>query len=158
MGIGLGTSAAALLGACTRQTVAPAFRYTLLDGSRQDSAGLRGKPVLLQFWATTCAICMSEMPDWVALHEALAPRGLKTLAVAVQADPPARVSMVAESRRLPFDVVIDNTGEIAQAFGDVRATPTGFLIDKLGRIDRRWVGAADFAALHGRIATLLAAA
>jgi peroxiredoxin len=58
----------------------------------------------------------------------------------------------------PFGVVIDNTGAIAKAYGDVQLTPTTFLIDKRGAIVKRYVGEPDFAALHGLVDRLLAEA
>ncbi|MBL8332729.1 MAG: TlpA family protein disulfide reductase, partial [Rubrivivax sp.] len=81
-----------------------------------------------------------------------------TLAVAMSYDPPAYVSRFAESRKLPFGVVIDNTGAIAKAYGDVSITPTTFLLDKKGAVVKRYVGQPDFAALHGLIEKLLAEA
>lgn len=163
---GLGCLAAALttsagwgaLTGCSARTAVPPFDYTLLDGTRYTSDTLRGRVVLVNFWATTCAVCVAEMPQLVALHRTLAPRGLQTLAVAVRHDPPASVSRYAESRQLPFGVAIDNTGTIASAFGEVEATPTTFLIDKRGHIDRRIVGRPDFKDLERRIGSLLAEA
>lgn len=147
-----------LLAACDRRHPAPEFQYTLLDGSRHGSAALRGKVVLVNFWATTCAVCVREMPQIVATHQRFAGRGFETLAVAMRYDPPASVAYYAESRKLPFGVVIDNTGVIARAFDDVRATPTTFVIDKQGRVALRVVGEPDFAALHRRLDALLAEA
>jgi peroxiredoxin len=146
---------AAALGSCGRRDDAPAFDYTLLDGSPAHSSTLHGQVVLVNFWATSCAVCVAEMPQLIDTHRRFAARGLQTLAVAMQYDPPARVVHFAESRRLPFAVVIDNTGHIARSFGDVAATPTTFVIDRRGRIARRWVGRPDFAALHGLLETLL---
>jgi len=144
------------LSGCDRRDDAPRFDYTLLDGREARSSALRGQVVLVNFWATTCAICIAEMPQLVATHRQFAARGLQTLAVAMQYDPPSRVVGFAEASRLPFDVVIDNTGSIARSFGDVAATPTTFLIDRQGRIARRWVGTPDFAVLNRWIETLLA--
>jgi peroxiredoxin len=73
-------------------------------------------------------------------------------------EPPAYVANFAESRRLPFGVAIDNTGSIAKAFGDIRLTPTTFVVDKRGGIVKRYVGEPDFAALHGLLEELLAEA
>ncbi len=143
---------------CGSRETAPPFDYTLLDGTRASSAGLRGKVLLMNFWATSCAVCVAEMPAIVATHQRFRARGYETLAVAMQYDAPARVAGFAESRRLPFGVVIDNTGAIARAFGDVALTPTTFLIDRRGAIARRHVGAPDFAALHAQVETLLAEA
>ncbi len=134
-----------------------AFDYTLLDGVPRHSAGLHGQVVLVNFWATSCAICVREMPRFVATHRQFGPRGLQTLAVAVREDPPALVSSFAQSRGLPFGVAIDNTGAIATAFGGVRGTPTSLLLDRSGRIVWRHEGEPDFDALHLRLAALLGA-
>jgi peroxiredoxin len=149
--------AAPVLGAggCTRQEAMPQFRYTRLDGSVGSSQALRGQVLLVNFWASNCAPCVREMPAFVALHRSCAGRGLQTLAVSMRDDPPARVADFAAARRLPFDVVIDNTGAIAAAFGDVRLTPTTFVIDRRGTIVRRVVGEADFAALQTLVTRLL---
>jgi peroxiredoxin len=150
--------AAAVLPACGRREQAPDFSYTLLDGSPGRSQALRGKVLLVNFWATTCAACVQEMPQIVATHRSFQPRGFDTLAVAMSHDPPAYVAHFAESRRLPFGVVIDNTGAIARAWGDVQITPTSFLVDRRGAIVKRYVGAPDFVALHGLVEQLLAEA
>jgi peroxiredoxin len=147
---------AAGLPGCGRREEAPTFEYTRLDGSPAHSSALRGRVVLVNFWATTCAVCVAEMPQLVDTHQRFAARGLQTLAVAMQHDPPASVVRFAEARRLPFDVVIDNTGSVARSFGDVSATPTLFVIDRRGRIAQRWVGTPDYAAKHGLIEALLA--
>jgi thiol-disulfide isomerase/thioredoxin len=134
-----------------------AFDYTLLDGVARHSAGLQGQVVLVNFWGTRCAICMREMPRLVAIHRQFNPRGLQTLAVAVRDDPPALVASYAQSRALPFDVAIDNTGAIASAFGGVRGTPTSLLLARSRRIVWRHEGELDFDALHARLAALLGA-
>jgi len=153
-------SAAALLAlpGCTRRDTVPDVGYTLLDGRQANTQALRGKVVLVNFWATSCASCVHEMPQIVATHNKFQPRGFETLAVAMQHDAPAAVANFAESRRLPFGVVIDNTGAFARAWGDVRVTPTTVVLDKRGGVARRFVGEPDFAALHGLIEQLLAEA
>lgn len=140
-----------------RERHLPAVDYTLLDGQRANTAGLRGQVVLVNFWATTCSVCVKEMPQIVATHQRFAPQGLQTLAVAMQYDPPAAVDDYAKSRRLPFGVAIDNTGAIARAFGGIDATPTSFVIDKRGVIVAHWLGEPDFPALHQKLAAWLAA-
>lgn len=138
--------------------MAPQINYTLLDGRKASLGDLRGKVVLINFWATSCTSCVAEMPQIVATHEKFKSRGFETLAVAMSYDPPAFVANFAESRKLPFGVVIDNTGAIAQGFGDVRLTPTTFLLDKRGAIVRRYVGPPDFDAVHRQLDQLLQAA
>jgi peroxiredoxin len=135
---------------------APDVAYTLLDGRRAHLSSLRGKVVMVNFWATSCTTCVHEMPQMVATHDKYKSRGYETVAVAMSYDPPAYVANFAESRKLPFEVVIDNTGAVAKSFGDVRLTPTSYLINKRGEIVKRYVGEPDFAALHTLVEKLLA--
>jgi peroxiredoxin len=137
---------------------APDVVYTLLDGQRTSIAGLRGKVVLVNFWATDCAACLHEMPQIAATHARYRRRGYETLAVSMRHDAPASVIAYAQSRGLPFGVAIDNTGEIAARFGNVLLTPTSVLLDKRGRIAERYLGEPDFSALARRIEALLAEA
>ena len=141
---------------CNSRPPAPAFGYTTLDGAQGRTEALRGKVLLVNFWATTCATCIREMPALAALHRRYQRQGLETLAVAMRLDPPAAVADFAEQRGLPFSVVIDNTGAIARAFPDLQATPTAYLIDKRGAIARRYVGEPDFPALQSLVEKLLA--
>jgi len=135
---------------------APNVGYTLLDGSVSSTDRLRGKVVLVNFWATDCAPCVHEMPQIAATHEKFKARGYETLAVAMSYDPPAYVIDFAQSRKLPFGVVIDNTGAFAKSFDAVRFTPTSVLINKRGEIVKRFVGELDFVALDALVEKLLA--
>jgi len=142
----------------TRATgsMAPSVGYTLLDGRQSSTDALRGKVVLVNFWATDCAPCVQEMPQFIAMHQKFGARGLETLAVAMRHDPPALVIRFAEQRRLPFGVVIDNTGAVAKSFDEVQVTPTSVLINKRGEIVQRIVGEPDFEALNALVEKLLA--
>ena len=135
---------------------APDAAFTRLDGSRSSVAQLKGQVVLVNFWATSCTTCVHEMPQVVATHERFKARGFETLAVAMSYDPPASVIHFAESRRLPFTVVIDNTGSVARSFGPIEGTPTSVLLNRRGEIVRRYVGAPDFVALQALVDQLLA--
>jgi peroxiredoxin len=147
-----------LLAGCAKREIAPDVAYTLLDGSKSTLKAQRGKVLLVNFWATSCTTCVHEMPQIVATHQKFKGLAFDTLAVAMSYDPPVYVDNFVKSRQLPFGVVIDNTGEIAGRFGDVRLTPTTFLIDKRGGIVKKYVGEPDFAALHQLIGELVAEA
>jgi len=144
------------LGRSATHESAPQVTYTLLDGQQLSTDKLKGQVVLVNFWATSCTTCVAEMPEIMATHEKYKARGYQTVAVAMSYDPPAYVSNFAQTRKLPFGVAIDNTGAIAKGFGDVRLTPTSFLINKRGEIVKRYVGAPDFEALHTLVERLLA--
>lgn len=140
------------------QQLPEGLQLALLDGRRLGRAELRGQVLLVNFWATSCAVCVAEMPDLAALHLRWQPRGLQTFAVAMPYDPPARVAAFAEQRQLPFGVVIDLGGAVSRGLGPVEATPTTLLVDRDGRIVERVLGRPDFAALDRRIGALLGAA
>ena len=146
----------AALAGCA-QDAAPESTFVLLDGSRQTTADMKGKVTLVNFWATSCTTCVAEMPQIVATHDKFKARGYETIAVAMQYDPPSYVVNFAETRKLPFKVAIDNTGAVAKAWGDVKLTPTTYIVNKQGEIVKRYVGAPDFAELHKLIEKLLAA-
>ena len=139
-----------------QRELVPSVSYVLLDGARADSSQWKGKVMLVNFWATSCTTCVREMPQIVATYEKFKGRGFDTLGVAMSYDPPAFVANFAESRKLPYGIAIDNTGEIARQFGRVQLTPTTLLINKRGEIVKRYVGEPDFAALHGLVEQLLA--
>ena len=154
----LGLALGLALSACGGRDPAPNFSYTLLDGARLSTQALRGKVVLVNFWATSCVTCVKEMPALMSTHRKYQAQGFETLAVAMSYDPPAHVFNFAQSRELPFGVVIDNTGAIAKAFSNVRLTPTTYLIDKRGAIAKRFVGEPDLVELHRLVEKLLAEA
>ena len=138
------------------QQAAPSSTFVLLDGSQQTTADLRGKVTLVNFWATSCTTCVAEMPDIVRTYDKYRGQGFETLAVAMSYDPPSYVVNFAESRKLPFKVAIDNTGAVARAWGDIKITPTTYIVNKRGEIVKSYVGAPDFAELHRLIEKLLA--
>ena len=141
---------------CSGAQAAPESTFVLLDGSKQSTADMKGKVTLVNFWATSCVTCVAEMPEIIATYNKYQSRGYDTLAVAMSYDPPSYVVNFAETRKLPFKVAIDNTGTVAKAWGDVQLTPTTFLVNKRGKIVKRYVGTPDFAALHQLIEKLLA--
>jgi len=138
------------------RSAAPESTFVLLDGSSQTTADLRGKVTLVNFWATSCTTCVAEMPEIIATHNKYHAKGFDTLAVAMSYDPPSYVVNFAESRKLPFKVALDNTGAVAKAWGDVRLTPSTFIVNKRGEIVKSFVGAPNFPELHQLIEKLLA--
>ena len=147
---------AAFLSGCSGVQAAPESTFVLLDGSKKTTADLKGKVTLVNFWATSCVTCVAEMPKVIATYNKYHARGYDTLAVAMSYDPPSYVVNYTETRQLPFNVAIDNTGAAARAWGNVQLTPTTFLVDKRGQIVKQYVGEPDFAALHQLIEKLLA--
>jgi peroxiredoxin len=128
----------------------------LLDGSIRTTADLRGKVTFVDFWATSCTTCVAEMPKMVATYDKYKNQGFDTLAVAMSYDNPSYVVNYAKTRKLPFQVAIDNTGAVAKAWGNVQLTPTSYLVNKRGEIVKRYVGEPNYAELDRLIEKLLA--
>jgi len=143
------------LSGCTSREPAPQSSFLLLDGSTLASSALKGKVTLVNFWATTCTSCVAEMPELVQTFQKYQGRGFETVAVAMSYDPAEWVLNFSRSRQLPFKVALDHNGELARQWGDVKLTPTTFLLDREGQIVKRYVGQPDFAALHQLIEQLL---
>lgn len=148
---------AALTG-CSERERAPTLNYTLLDGSQHSTAALKGRVVLINFWATTCTTCIKEIPHLVEAYQRLHAQGLDVLSVAMSHDKLDYVTEFARARQLPYPVTFDRSGELAQGFGKVQITPTTFVLNKKGDIIKRFVGEPDYAQLDTLLKELLAEA
>ncbi|GAB3541209.1 TlpA disulfide reductase family protein [Noviherbaspirillum agri] len=136
---------------------APDVVFNSITGEKVSMQSLRGKVVMVNFWATSCTTCIKEMPQMVETYNKFKDKGLDFVAVAMSYDPPNYVLNYAQTRALPFKVALDTQGEVAKAFDDVKLTPTTYVIDKTGNIVKRYVGEPDFAALHRLLEDALAA-
>ena len=133
----------------------PPISISTIDGRSFDAAAVAGRPLLVTFWSTTCAVCLREMPDLEAFYRRLSPHGFEVIAVSMPWDPPDEVVRLAKARALPYPVALDVTGAIARAFGDVSITPTHVLIDPGGTVAFHRTGALDFAELDDRLQSML---
>ncbi len=140
----------------TASSAAPDVTFISITGDKISTQSMRGKVVMVNFWATSCVTCVKEMPQMVETYEKYKGQGLEFVAVAMQYDRPDYVLNFTETRKLPFIVAIDAAGDIARQFGDVTLTPTTFLIDKNGKIIKRYVGEPEFPVLHKLIENELA--
>lgn len=135
---------------------APDVTFTSITGETITSKSLRGKVVMVNFWATSCTTCVKEMPEMVETYNKYKGKGLEFVAVAMSYDPPNYVLNFAETRKLPFKVALDVKGDLAKAFDQVKLTPTTFVIDKEGNVIKRYVGEPEFAQLHQLLEKALA--
>ena len=135
-------------------TLAPAVVFKTIKGETVALAELKGKPVLVTFWATDCPACIEEIPHLIDLHQYSSPQGLVIIAVSMYYDPPNHVVTMANSRQLPYAVALDPDAEMANAFGGVQFTPSSFLIDRDGNIILRKLGALDFNDVKARLSKI----
>jgi len=117
--------------------LAPDFRLVLADGSSLALSDLKGRPVLINFWATWCPPCRREMPDIIDRYNQNAD-DLVVLAINTR-EGLDLVEPFAESYEITMPVVLDQAGDIMRLY-EVNSMPTSYFIDRDGRIVMRWVG------------------
>ncbi len=130
------------------KTQAPNVTFTTITGQKISMLGLKGKVVLINFWATDCPGCIKEMPDLIKTYNDYKIKGFEVISVAMPYDPPAQVLNYTKQKSLPFPVMHDGFGEITKAFGGVNLTPTAFIFNKKGERIQRTIGEIDFVKLR----------
>jgi len=135
---------------------APPFRLRTLDGGTVSNDDLKGKVVLLNFWASWCAPCRVEFPALARLHAAFAGRGFTVVGIAV-ADTPEAITRFLGGEPAPFPILLDADRKVA---GEYRAAgvPVSYLLDRQGRMigGRSGLHAWDGAAARALVRYLLA--
>lgn len=129
--------------------------FITLKGENLSLEKLRGKPVLVTFWATDCENCLKEIPFFMDLHERYHAQGLEILGVSMYYDPPNHVIEFNKLRPLPYLITLDIEAKFSQAFGNVKVTPTTFLLDSTGKIVWQKVGLIERSELQPLIEKLL---
>lgn len=130
---------------------APNIAFTTLDQTKLNLHALRGKTVMVNFWATSCPGCVAEMPQLVKTWQQYHAQGFEIVAVAMQYDDLATIQHFVSQHQLPFIVTYDAQGQISQAFGQVTVTPTAFVIDPAGKLIQKSIGEFNFATLHQQL-------
>jgi peroxiredoxin len=121
---------------------APDFTLQDLDGNAVRLADLRGRPVIVNFWATWCPPCREEMPSMQRAWERLQPEGVALLAVNVGEDADT-VFQFTGSYPVEFPILFDHDGAVSAAW-PMRGLPTTFVVDPRGRIAYRAVGGREW--------------
>jgi thiol-disulfide isomerase/thioredoxin len=108
------------------------------------------KPVLVNFWATTCPGCIAEMPHLAEIKRDFGD-DFELVAISMDYDPVEQVQKFIENNPYPFSYVMDTKGELAKAFGEIQLTPTSFLIAPNGNIVYQKIGEVDFDLVRNKI-------
>ena len=126
----------------TGNPAAPPIELPTTDGAQMSLQQLRGKVVLVNFWATWCEPCITELPSLQRLRDMLAADGFEVLAVNYQ-EGPARIDAFVRKAELSLPVVRDTDGSVAKSW-NARVFPASYLVDRDGRIRYAIGGATDW--------------
>jgi len=132
----------------SRPTMPPDFNGRTADGSDLSLASLKGKVVLLNFWATWCLECRPEMPAFERLHREFSAQGLAVVGINAREET-STIREYAKELGLTFPLISDPTGKINSAYG-VIGLPTTFLIGRSGRAVALAVGPREWSAKPAR--------
>jgi peroxiredoxin len=134
---------------------APDFELRSLDGQSVRLSSLRGKPVLLNFWATWCAPCRVEMPWLVQLDQQYKAQGVQIVGVSFDdAGADKNVAAFTKDKGVKYNVLFGNSS-VADAYGGVRFMPQSFFINREGKITKTSIGLTSQKDLEDGIEALL---
>jgi peroxiredoxin len=122
---------------------APDFRLTALDGRTVSLSALRGKVVMVHFWATWCPPCVEEMPTLERLYRAMFGQEFELLAVSVDEGGAPAVGAFLKKNRLTLPVLLNPDRSVAALYGTLKF-PETYLVDREGFVRKKIIGAADW--------------
>lgn len=137
---------------------APDFSLKDLAGNPLSKESLKGKIVLLDFWATWCVPCRKAMPGLQSLHQKFAGQGFAVVGISIDEGGETKVKKYVASKKIIYPIAVDSEKSPAWDAFRIKAVPAAYLLDREGRIVAQWTGAAARTKeLEGKLEELLAA-
>ena len=133
---------------------APSFAVRGVEGRVIRSGDFRGRPMVLDFWATWCGPCRASMPHLDAMQTRYRDRGLVIVGLSVDEQPPSEVRDFAQRLGVKFRLGMADE-KVLDSFGPIRAIPTTFFINRQGEVVRRVVGYIDAETMDSYVRELL---
>ncbi len=133
---------------------APNFSLQTQNGKVVELSKLKGKVVLVNFWATWCPPCRAEIPDFIKVYSTYKSKGFEIVGIALDEEGWSKVIPFIEKAKMNYPIVL-GTAEVVQLYGGIEAIPTTFIVDKNGYIAGRQVGLLSKELLEQKLKSLL---
>jgi peroxiredoxin len=144
-----------IVGGCADgQQKAPNFKAKTQDGAAIELAQLKGKVVVLNFWATWCGPCRREIPDFGEVYKAYKSKGVEIVGVALDEQGWSVVKPFVDKNKIPYPIVLPDE-HLSSDYGEISAIPTTFIIDKNGNVVGKRVGMMEKSDLEKAIKSAL---
>jgi len=122
-----------------QKSAAPDFELENVAGGTLKSNDLKGKVTVVDFWATWCEPCISEIPNYNALHQSYADKGVEILGVTVESGKLNDIKPKVEELQMKYPVVVGND-KVIDGFGGLIGFPTTFIVDKDWHVYKKYLG------------------
>jgi len=136
------------------QPAAPQANFADIQGNNFTLEQLRGKPVIVNFWATECPGCVNEIPLLVDMYKKHSAQNLVIIGVAMGYDPESQVREMVRRKNMNYPIVLDSQDDLVKAF-NIKVTPTTVFIGKDGKIYKRKLGEMSHTELETTIQSLI---
>jgi thiol-disulfide isomerase/thioredoxin len=123
----------------SQKSMAPEFELENVAGGTLKSADLKGKVTVVDFWATWCEPCISEIPNYNAIRQSYVDKGVEILGVTVESGPLKDIKPKVAELQMKYPVVV-GTDKVIDGFGGLIGFPTTFIVDKDWRVYKKYLG------------------
>jgi len=134
---------------------APSFTLQDLNGKQVSLSDFKGKVVIIDFWATWCPPCVTEIPHFIELYEQYKDKGFAMVGISLDRQGVGVVNSFVQKYRVNYPILMAD-GQVDKAYGGIMSIPTTFVIDRAGNIRQKYVGYREKAVFEADIKALLA--